>query len=201
MVAAATSAVATAASRWDLTTSTIMLDGAPAVLRGVCVSCLEYTCDGAGTDCAALLLSRDVAAITALLLDGAAPVGAAPSSSDDGAMIAPADAKAYANTNAEGTTAPHVVPTVRLALTAEYWLDDAGACVLDGRSYADYVGAVTEAFTASGGVVILDLVSLESHDFTIETRAKGSHMSADNPVGGGVGWRLHCRSKSSRATK
>ena len=133
-VAAILGAAGAAGTTWDMSSSTAKMDGEDVVFQGLCISCLEYTCSS-DAPCAQLLLSRDVGVITDLLL---------------GSL--PADAPAAA------TVAPRVVPTIRLALTAEYYLGDV-ACNLGSpnHTYASYVDAVAEAFTSSGVVVILDL--------------------------------------------
>jgi hypothetical protein len=227
-----------ALSPWDMQSSTPKLNGEPVVFQGLCISCLEYTCDST-SNCAQLLLSRDAGAVAKLLLGEAQAQLAeqarkssgrtTPLGNERGRGVAALSNRlknntttttSYTATSSTATTTAitttntaereppsqhqqqqaqsqqpqqaqpqqpqqaqsqqlRVVPTVRLPLTAEYWLGDAndgqGCDLLYGRqgswqgggdgntnttnatSYADYVDAVTELFTASGIVVILDL--------------------------------------------
>jgi len=115
----------------------------------VAISCLEYTCSP-DAPCAQLLLSRDVPVIIDTLA-------------------------AAASTSPSGHSKLRVVPTVRLALTAEYYLGDVACDLGGGMDYAAYVGAVTDAFTAAGVVTIMDLhwniASLAQTSFALDVNS------------------------------
>ena len=72
--------LAASSIQWNTSSTTLRMNGEPAVLRGVVVSCLEFACDGQGrpSNCAQILHDRDVEAISKLLLETAAPATAPP---------------------------------------------------------------------------------------------------------------------------
>ena len=142
-----------AAVTWDTAGTTLKMGSEPAVLRGLSVSCLEYACDTQGRvmNCANLLVSRDVDAVIKLLLADAKPATAA---AGDGGL--------------------RVVPTVRLPLTAEFYLGS--SCRPSGSSYADTVSTVVQKFTSAGIVVLVDL------HWNLRSLSQTSMALSDNSV-------------------
>ena len=138
---------------WNTSSTTLRLNDEPAVLRGVVVSCLEFACDGQGrpSNCAQVLHDRDVEAIWTLLLASSPPATAPPV----GGVL-------------------RTVPTVRLALTAEFYLGT--QCRPAGMSYAELVDSVTTRLTEAGIVVILDL------HWNFRSLAQTSMALSDNSV-------------------